>query len=150
MSASRDKPSSRFVTASETLAPNPNPSRITSGPPSAHLFLRRKSREGPRDFPPSRGWGFSGSALSDVRSGREKCAETEILIWRLFRRDETDHQTFVERGFKGHLDPSCRELDPVILYTGKGGDGQGSSDEQSGLDPASDGLACHGIIPLCP
>ena len=113
-------------------------------------LLRRKSREGPRDFPPSRGWGFSDSALSDVRSGREKGAETEILIWRLFGRDETDHQTSVEGGFERHLNPSCCELDPVILYTCKSGDGEGSSDEQSGLDPASDGLACHGIIPLCP
>ena len=42
-------------------------------------------------------WGGSDPALSSVRSGRESvCAGAEFLFGALFRRDEADHQSFVE------------------------------------------------------
>jgi len=42
-------------------------------------------------------WGGSVPALSSVRSGRESvCAGADVLFGALFRRDEANHQSFVE------------------------------------------------------
>ncbi len=101
-------------------------------------------------FPPLR-WGINpGLMLSGVRSGKERHSPNQGFGKALFRSDEADHQPLVERGVEGHLNSASCELYTVIFDTCESGDGQGSSDEQSSLDPASDGLACHGKPPFHP